>query len=459
MGSPSITSPEDATHGAGRKVIVVGGGISGQTAAYRLHRRGFDVTVLEADPTVVGGEMSSTHKDGYLFNRASTLIPASYDQLIQLAEDLGLKDRILGTVPAVTSIPRDGVVHRLRASGPGAAIDGITTDLLSLKAKLSMWKLAADTAKVKSKIGYDGPAVDVDTESLGEYTKRRLNPEVETYVVGALVRAAYLYEPESLSVLDFFFAASKFSGIEFLKYEGGMDFINQGLAKVLNRVPGARVINVEQRDGGVTVTYEKDGREQSAEADACVIAIQAPRVPALYPQLTERQKDILSNRIRYGSIIKASHALKSKSDDPTIMLSIPRVESEALGIITFDHNYRTACAPEGRGLIASHWMHDWNQSRLDPETVSDEKLEAEMIPEVARFIPNFRKELEFSFITRWPMAAPVSYSGMYKFVEEFRDSVAPTSRVQFCGDYFNVPGTKAASLSGERAANAVTGIF
>ena len=57
------------------------------------------------------------------------------------------------------------------------------------------------------------------------------------------------------------------------------------------------------------------------------------------------------------------------------------------------------------------------------------------------------------------MAAPVSYSGMYKFVEEFRDSVAPTSRVQFCGDYFNVPGTKAASLSGERAANAVTGIF
>lgn len=442
-------------NGGGQSVIVVGGGISGHTAAYRLHKQGFKVKVLEANPSIVGGEMSSVSVDGYTFNRAATLLPSTYDQIIDLANDLGVGDRLLGEVPVVLSVPRASKIHRLRVSGLGAAIDGLTTGLLSFGSKLVLGRLGADVAKVKDSLDYEQLNLAVDSESLGDYSERRLNPEIANYMVGALMRGSYLHEPETLSVLDFFFAAAKFTGVSFMRYSGGFDFVNQALAKELGTIPGARVSSVEARADGVAVTWEQGGEEHIEHAAACIVAVPAWAAPGIVPGLTERQRDILANRIRYGDIIKASHALKSRSDDPTIMMSFPRSESEALGIITFDHNYRTNVTPDGAGLIASHWMHEWSSKRLDAATISDRELQAEMIREISRFIPDFAEQHLFSHITRWPAATVVSYAGMWHHVDEFRHSIPETSRIQFAGDYFNVPGTKAVSLSGDVAAERI----
>lgn len=439
---------------AGRRVVVVGGGIAGQTAAYRLHRQGFDVTVLESNSSVIGGKMSSDRVGGYTFNRGATILPTSYGQLVALANELGLGDK-LGKAGATISIPRDGKIHRVRGSGWGAVVDVIRTDLLSLRSKLVFGKFVGDLLKVKNLISYDRLAVEIDTENLADYSGRRLNRELYDYLVGPLARGFYLYEAETLSRLDFFFSALKLMGTSFLTYPAGVDFINQALSKVLNPITGATVANVEEKKDGVSVTWNKDGTEYSDDFDACVIAITAPLVPKIFPQLTEKQKDILSNRIRYGSIIKAAHALKEIPDDPSMVLSIPRRESESLGIITFEHNYTPESAPPGRGLISTHWMHDWCQPRLDVSQVSDAALEAEMVPEVARFIPGFRELLDFSHITRWPAATLCSYAGMYRYVDEFARSIPATSRVQFCGDYFNVSGTNSSSTSGEKAAKRI----
>lgn len=55
--------------------MVVGAGIAGLTAAYRLSRSGFDVTVLEAEPDV-GGRLSTLAKDGYRFDLAASPVCA-----------------------------------------------------------------------------------------------------------------------------------------------------------------------------------------------------------------------------------------------------------------------------------------------------------------------------------------------------------------------------------------------
>ena len=440
--------------GAGRKVIVVGGGISGQTAGYRLQRQGFEVKVYEADPSVIGGEMSSVVIDGYTINRASTLLPSSYDQIIDLARELGLGDRLRGSMPAVLSVPREGKMHRLRVSGGGTALDGLTTGLLSLPSKLRLIRLGLDVSKVKNQLNYDSLNLDVDRESLGDYAARRLNPEISEYLIEPLMRASYLYEPASLSILDFFFAIAKFTGVDFIRYEGGFDFVNQALARLLGTVSGARVLRVEEKPDGVTVTWEKDGQVHVDNADACIVAIPAWAVSRIVPGLTERQKDILDNHIRYGNIIKGSHALKSRSDDPTTMMSFPRSESVGLGTITFDHNYRDAITPLGGGLISSYWVNDWSADHISRGT-SDAEIKAEMIGEIDRFIPGFRQDLLFTHLNRWPKGTVVSYAGMWRYSDEFRRSVAPSARVQYAGDYFNIPGTKAASLTGEVTARRV----
>lgn len=45
-------------------VVVVGCGMAGAAAANRLHRHGFDVTILEAEQRI-GGRTSTRHQDGF----------------------------------------------------------------------------------------------------------------------------------------------------------------------------------------------------------------------------------------------------------------------------------------------------------------------------------------------------------------------------------------------------------
>ena len=54
------------------KVMVVGAGVAGLTAAFRLQQRGCDVTVLESEDRV-GGKTASVQSDGFVVNTGATV--------------------------------------------------------------------------------------------------------------------------------------------------------------------------------------------------------------------------------------------------------------------------------------------------------------------------------------------------------------------------------------------------
>ena len=53
-----------------KKVIVVGAGMAGLAAAYRLRQAGVDVTVLESSDHV-GGRLGTDSRDGYMIERGA----------------------------------------------------------------------------------------------------------------------------------------------------------------------------------------------------------------------------------------------------------------------------------------------------------------------------------------------------------------------------------------------------
>ena len=99
-----------------RSALIVGGGLAGLTAAFRLQDH-CKVTVLEGGPTW-GGQIATTRDSGFVIERGGEGFVARSSALPILARDLGMPDALIGQ-SVFTSYGFDG--QRLVALEPGEA--------------------------------------------------------------------------------------------------------------------------------------------------------------------------------------------------------------------------------------------------------------------------------------------------------------------------------------------------
>ncbi len=76
------------------EVTVIGAGIAGLSAAYRLKQNGFSVKILEAN-TYAGGRMTQLESNGLSYNSGARLCYSFYQEVNRLISDLGLQDSIV----------------------------------------------------------------------------------------------------------------------------------------------------------------------------------------------------------------------------------------------------------------------------------------------------------------------------------------------------------------------------
>ncbi|MET0660111.1 MAG: FAD-dependent oxidoreductase, partial [Steroidobacteraceae bacterium] len=75
-----------------KKIIVVGTGICGLTAAYRLRQQGFD-TVLVERADRFGGRTKTDYASGWVNELGGSLLATTYTDALKLAEEVGLKPK------------------------------------------------------------------------------------------------------------------------------------------------------------------------------------------------------------------------------------------------------------------------------------------------------------------------------------------------------------------------------
>lgn len=435
---------------ATERAVVVGAGITGLTAAFRLRQRGFEVTVLEASDDI-GGKMSSLRRDGYTLNRAANILPSSYTALRSLVQDAGLGDRITSGA-AILGVPRDGRMHRLRASGPGMLLDGLTTGLLPPRSKLRLANMAVDALRMKSSLSYAnlGAAARFDVETVAQYCDRRLDPEIREYLVEPLLRALFTLNAETVSVVDFFFAAVNFVGAGLMRYPGGIDFLVRALAEHLDVRTGATVTEVKASADGARVNWtDADGGEHTEDVAAAVLAVSGSVVPGIYPGLDVVRREILAEHLRYCVTYAGHFALRRCPDEPALIVPVPRAVDPDLCVVSFVHNSSPDSVPPGAGLVSSYWLHDWNLSRRGS---SDERIIEEMLPVMDKVVPGIADNLAFTHLDRWDPAVVRSYPGWYTHVATLVARMDPTERVQLAGDYLSASSTNSCAVSGDLAA-------
>ena len=93
------------------RIAIVGGGLTGMSAAYELSKAGHNVTLYERDP-VLGGLAGSFRVDGILLEKFYHHLFTSDTAMVELIEDLGLGEDLVWNA-TVTSTYYAGQIFRL----------------------------------------------------------------------------------------------------------------------------------------------------------------------------------------------------------------------------------------------------------------------------------------------------------------------------------------------------------
>ena len=169
-----------------KSVAIIGGGITGLTAAFYLNRAGVPVTLYEAGNRV-GGVIQSLRQDGYLAEFGPNTILETSPKIAQLVRDAGLQSRRMEPSPTATA--RYLVRYGRPIPMPAAQLGFFTTELFSLRAKLALLREPFRPAR------RDGVE-----ESIAQFVQRRLGQEFLDHAIDALVAGIYAGDPYKLSL-------------------------------------------------------------------------------------------------------------------------------------------------------------------------------------------------------------------------------------------------------------------
>ncbi|KAI7733948.1 hypothetical protein M8C21_005334 [Ambrosia artemisiifolia] len=151
-----------------KRVAIVGAGVSGCAAAYKLKLHGLNVTVFEADGRV-GGKLRSVSQDGLIWDEGANTMTESEADVTSLIDDLGLRDKQQFPISQ----------HKRYIVRNGKPV------LVQILLEPFLWK------KTKSS---DEP------ESVGGFFQRHFGKEVVEYLIDPVVAGTSGGDPESLSM-------------------------------------------------------------------------------------------------------------------------------------------------------------------------------------------------------------------------------------------------------------------
>lgn len=173
-----------------KSVAIIGGGITGLTAAFRLVEKGASVVLYEAGSRV-GGVIQSVRQDGFLAEFGPNTILETSPKITQLINDLGLQSRRMDSDPAASN--RYLVRNHKPVALPSSAIGFFRTPLFSMGAKLRLFR---EPFVRRAPAGEDEP--------LAKFVVRRLGQEFLDYAINPMVAGVYAGDPNRLSVREAF---------------------------------------------------------------------------------------------------------------------------------------------------------------------------------------------------------------------------------------------------------------
>jgi oxygen-dependent protoporphyrinogen oxidase len=460
--------------------VVVGGGITGLSAAHRAvelaRERGMtlDLTLIEARERL-GGTIASERADGFLIEAGPDSFLSEKPWALTLCRRLGVEDRLVRTDDRFRKVFvwHRGRLHPLpdgfQLLAPTALLPFVTSSLFSLPGKLRM--------------GLDLvlPRGGGDDESLGAFVRRRLGVEALDRVAQPLVAGIYTADPDDLSLTA---TMPRFIEVErahrslilglrralrraplpgtsgarwslFVTLAGGMEDLVTALAA---RLPPGSValkqrVSVLERTGSRWHVASAEGTR--VDADRVILATEAHATARLTRYLDPALATLVEE-IPYASAATVSLGYR-RADVPHALdgfgFVVPRSEGKALLAATFSSVKYPGRAPEGHVLIRGFLGGMLNAEVLGED---DASLVTRTRGELGAAL-GIRAAPVLTRLHRWPASMPQYRVGHLARVETIERLASAVPGLSLAGAAYRGVGIADCVRAGEAAAEEALG--
>jgi oxygen-dependent protoporphyrinogen oxidase len=423
-----------------KQIAVIGGGITGLTAAYYLEKLAppdCEITLFERSQRL-GGVISSPVEDGFRFEEGPDSFLSYKPAALELVEDLGITDRLVNSNIRSVYVVKEGKLVSFPAGFQFFVPTGwgplMRTKLLGWGTKLGV---AREALRHRSTNGTD--------MSVADFARDRFGPEISQYLAEPLLSGIYGGDAEKLSmvaVLPQFLEYEKKYGnairgviaaaqstqkskpkwAPFVSFQQGMQELPDRLISRLNRTRmrmGESVQEIAADGNGYRVQGERfdavicgmppvhSGRLlRTAAPDVAEILAAIPCASTVTVSLFYREGDLPTSKGGFGFVV-------------------PRAENRKILACSWLSAKFPGRAPDGytyvRGFLSG--VHDGAEA-LD-------SVLAEM-----RDLMGVKRQPEKARVAHWPEVMAQPLVGHRERIAELRRSVDRYPRLALAGNFF-----------------------
>jgi oxygen-dependent protoporphyrinogen oxidase len=429
-----------------KHVVVIGGGMAGTAAAYRLTQLGYRVTIVEKNGRL-GGRIHSKQTDGTSFEMGAGFISNIYTNIQHfivtndLAEKLYRQHGTSGIV--IDGRPVMATVRNI-----------LSNKLLSWPAKLQIVRIVAKVIAGWRRLDVHAmwKAAKYDTVSAADMMPGKSGRELLGRLVEPLLDGYFYWSSERTSqAMLMCLGKAGFRKVTY-KMQGGLQQLPEKAAEGSTVLLSSVVESVRRGKGG-TYTVRLSGKQEEAslQADGIVCATTASAVSRIFPDLQPRQRDFFA-AISYSStaVVVSTYAKNMLLKD--VAIGYPRAEKNLVTTVTVSPE------PVGSSLkLGTVKIFASGKVGVELCKQTDDVATSRLIASAVDLYPTIMHDGARAISTtlqKWPEAIPVFEAGYFQRLKTFADGGIEdqAQAVTFAGDYIGGPFIEGAFTSGLQAA-------
>ena len=434
-----------------KPVAIVGGGITGLTAAYTLHKNGIPFILYEASPRF-GGSLLTEQKDGVIIEGGADSWITAKPWAADLARDLGIADQLMSSNDAerATYILRSGELIPM----PRGMKLFIPADLSAAEA--SPLFSGETKRRIKEELNF-APRERGEDESVAAFAERHFGREMVETLVDPLLAGVYGMESSTLSahavipqfveaevqegsLIRAFQSAKENEQSVFTTLRGGMSTL---VDRLLAKLPAE---SLRRNTPAHTIKKIRNTQAVNGEPVSAVVLTTSPLQVASLDGIEGELADELL-QFSYGDALTIAfvYGRNDISVPPGFGFLVPRSEDREMIACTFVHQKWPQRVPKDLAMLRVFF----NQRilRTDQEIASIAKKEL-------REIFGITREPRSAMVHRWPQAMPQYSVGHIERMKR----IFPFARkcgVHLAGNAYRGVGVSDCVREGKRVAEAV----